>query len=411
MFRYLHHIYDPRERLLVGLADIGLTALAWPLRFFRTAAATEPRRILVLRLERIGDLLMTLGPLESVRRTWPSARIDLVVGSWNRDIAAQLPWVDEVHVLDVPWLSRGTAAAGLNDIRTRVTRWRAIGYDLAINLEGDIRSNVLLAVSGAAVRVGFAMAGGGSVLTHAAEHDPARHTETNAQALVREAARAFGRTPTEAAPAWPRFPVPAAAAERARQALEAGGWDGRSPLVGVHPSGGRAIKQWHGDRFGRAAGRIAKSLSATVVFTGTRDEAAAVGHARAALPPGIPAIDVSGDLDLLQLAAVLQMLTIYVTGDTGPMHLAAAMGTPVVALFGVSDPRRYAPLGPLTRVVRIDLPCSPCNRVRLPPTRCRGKVPDCLEGIDEDRVVHDACSLLHTLGVPAGLRDQSREAP
>jgi ADP-heptose:LPS heptosyltransferase len=87
------------------------------------------------------------------------------------------------------------------------------------------------------------------------------------------------------------------------------------------------------------------------------------------------------------LAALLARFDVFVTGDTGPMHLAAAVGTPVVALFGPADPRRYGPLTDRKRVVRVDLPCSPCGLVRLPPVRCRGHVPDCMDGITVEAVV------------------------
>jgi ADP-heptose:LPS heptosyltransferase len=93
---------------------------------------------------------------------------------------------------------------------------------------------------------------------------------------------------------------------------------------------------------------------------------------------------------------VLKRLAIFVTGDTGPMHLAAAVGTPVVALFGPSVPARYAPLTTDSRVVRVDLPCSPCNRIRRPPDRCRGRVPECLDGISVDAVLAAARGLLES---------------
>jgi ADP-heptose:LPS heptosyltransferase len=91
---------------------------------------------------------------------------------------------------------------------------------------------------------------------------------------------------------------------------------------------------------------------------------------------------------------VLERLVVFVTGDTGPMHLAAAMGTPVVALFGPSVPARYAPRSAGSRVVRVDHPCSPCNRIRLPPDRCRGHVPECLDGISVNAVLAAARWLL-----------------
>jgi ADP-heptose:LPS heptosyltransferase len=186
------------------------------------------------------------------------------------------------------------------------------------------------------------------------------------------------------------------------------------PLVGLHASGGREIKQWQPARFGQAAGRVAQQIDARVVLTGAPGDRTLVEAARAALPPSVDVVDLADGVDLMTLAAVLQQLTIYVTGDTGPMHLAAAMGTPVVAVFGLSDPRRYAPLSPHRRIVRIDLPCSPCNRVRLPPARCQGHVPDCLEGIEAEMVYRAALDLLAEVGravppVPAD-RDPAQRA-
>lgn len=394
MFRHLEHIYDPRERWLVGLADLGLAAATWPGRALARPATREIRRILLLRIERIGDLLMTLGAIESVRATWPSARIDLVVGSWNADLARRLPAVDRVETLDAPWLARGPGGASAGALIARVREWRSRGYDLAINLEGDIRTNLMIGASGAPTRVGFAMAGGGAALTDVASFDPRRHTDDNTREAVRHAARALGATIVEPAPAWPRIVVSPDAQQRA-DALLAGGGRPATPLIGLHASGGREIKQWHPDRFGTAVAGIARAIGGRVVLTGTRDDRPLVDAARAAMPLDVDLLDLSGPLDLLTLAAVLSRLDLYVTGDTGPMHLAAAMGTPVVAVFGVSSPERYAPLAPHRRLVRIDIPCSPCNRVRLPPERCRGHVPDCLEGITAAMVEQAGLDLLN----------------
>jgi ADP-heptose:LPS heptosyltransferase len=108
----------------------------------------------------------------------------------------------------------------------------------------------------------------------------------------------------------------------------------------------------------------------------------------------VAVVDVVGRLDLPALMAILDRLDVLLTGDTGPMHLADAMGTPIVALFGPSAPERYGPRHSPHRILRIDLPCSPCGRVRLPPVRCRGRVPECLDGISADAVVAAATALL-----------------
>jgi ADP-heptose:LPS heptosyltransferase len=120
------------------------------------------------------------------------------------------------------------------------------------------------------------------------------------------------------------------------------------------------------------------------------------------LRPSVRVFNLAGDLDLLGVAALLRRCALLITGDTGPMHLAAAIDTPVVGVFGPSDPARYAPLTPHARVVRIDLPCSPCNRIRKPPARCVGHTPDCLEGIDSAAVIAAARALLGR-GLPVAL--------
>jgi ADP-heptose:LPS heptosyltransferase len=119
-------------------------------------------------------------------------------------------------------------------------------------------------------------------------------------------------------------------------------------------------------------------------------------------------IDVAGRVDLLTLAGVLERVDLLLTGDTGPMHLAAAVDTPVVAIFGPSDPVRYGPRGPLDRVVRVDLPCAPCNRIRLPPARCAGGIPDCLALVTTETVFHAARSALEQAANASLLRDTGR---
>jgi ADP-heptose:LPS heptosyltransferase len=263
--------------------------------------------------------------------------------------------------------------------------WRARRYDLAINFEPDIRSNLIAAAAGAARTAGWASGGGGTLLDDALDYDVTAHTAQNARRLVRHV---FGREAPDSG--RPLLVVPdeatAAAAAILRPAL------GR-PLVGVHVSGGRAIKQWSPARFADVAARLADARGAVIVATGSPADRGLVAGLQAALAPR-QVIDASTADGLLISAAILERLTLLVTGDTGPMHLAAAVGTPVVAVFGPSDPARYATSGPFDKVVRVDLPCSPCNRIRQPPARCVGHTPDCLAAVTADAVFAAALSAL-----------------
>jgi ADP-heptose:LPS heptosyltransferase len=379
-------IYDRRERALVAAGDAVLGAVAAAARPFRRRRRPDhPRRILLLRLERIGDLLMTLPAIGDVVRAAPGAQIDLVVGSWNAELARSVRGVTHVHTLDPAWLARGHAGASLPALLRAAARWRQHRYDVAINLEPDVRSNLLLAVAGARWSAGYRSAGGGAALDQALDYQPAQHTVDNGRRLV---AAVFGRA-AAADEGVGALEIP----ERHR--IEAAGLlaDRPGPLVAVHVSGGRAIKQWDPDRFAAVARALVETRGASIVLTGTPDDRPLIARVRSQLPADA-VVDASGLSDLLTVAAVLERCDLMLTGDTGPMHLAAAVGTPIVAVFGPSDPRRYAPRGPHDRVVRIDLPCAPCNRIRLPPARCTGRTPDCLALVTPERVFEAAAAIL-----------------
>ena len=400
MFRHLQIPYRD-ERWLVGLADAGLraaTALGWP-RTARAAASTAPQRILLLRLERVGDLVMVLDAIAMVRALAPDAAIDLVVGSWNRSLAALIPGV-HVETLDAPWLAREGTGLTWGALVARAKAWRGTRYDLAINFEPDIRSNLLLALSGAPRRVGFASGGGGAVLTDAVAPDPRAHIADNAKALV---ARAFDTTlplaqgfaardfvAQDFSPAT--LHIPENARRTAAEIL--GVLKDDVPVVGIQPATGRRIKEWDPARFAEVGAALARTRGAHVFLIGSAGDAPVLDAMRAAWPGDVPLNELPANVDLIVLAAVLERLSLFITGDTGPMHLAAAVGTPVLAIFGPSLPTRYAPLSARSRIVRIDIHCSPCNLMRQPPARCLNRVPECLAGIASSDVLRAANEML-----------------
>ena len=283
-------IYDPGERRLVAAADRALSTVSAVRSLWRpTSPDLSPRRILLLRLERIGDLLMVLPALSDVRELAPDAEIDLVVGSWNVPLARTISAVTRVVPVDAHWLARGPSGQSLSKLLRQALSWRQRRYDLAINFEPDIRSNLLLAASGASFAAGYATGGGGGLLDRAIEYDPRAHTSDNARALV---AAVFGRRAIGRS--GPTLTIPESARREAARRLP------RSlsrPLVGVHVSGGRAIKQWEPDRFGEVARRLAKAYGAAIVLTGSPEDAALVATLRSSLRD-CRVIDVSGDADL-----------------------------------------------------------------------------------------------------------------
>ena len=399
MFEHLQIPYR-QERVLVGLADAGLAAvkhIGWP-RTKRDAVAAPPRRILLLRLERVGDLVMVLDAIAMVRSMAPDATIDLIVGSWNTSLAGLIPGVN-VETVDVPWMARERRGLSWPALVQRARAWRHRHYDLAINFEPDIRSNMLLAMTGAQRRIGFVSGGGGAVLTVPIAPDPRAHIAENARMLVE---RAFdttglkrGQKPSRPLFSPARLTIPDAARRRAAELV--GTPRPGVPLVGIQPAAGRRVKEWDPARFAAVGAELARTRGASVVLIGSTKDRPVVEAMRGAWPPEVPFIELPPEIDLIVLAAVLERLTLFITGDTGPMHLAAAVDTPVLAIFGPSLPTRYAPLSSRSRIVRIDIHCSPCNLMRQPPARCLGRVPDCLAGIPSADVLRAANEMLDAL--------------
>jgi ADP-heptose:LPS heptosyltransferase len=181
-------------------------------------------------MERIGDLVMALEAMRDVRALAPSAQIDLVVGSWNAALAGAVPGVDRVETLDARWLTREGDGLGPAALLRAARRWRARGYDLAINFEPDIRSNLVAAAAGAARTAGWASGGGGPLLDIALDYDPTAHTAANAQRLVQHV---FGRTAPESS--RPLLAIPDEATAAATALLR--------PVPGRHPRERRSIDQ------------------------------------------------------------------------------------------------------------------------------------------------------------------------
>jgi ADP-heptose:LPS heptosyltransferase len=398
VFQHLQIPYR-KERWIVGLADAGLRAFAFFGSPFRapSTAASPPKRILLLRLERVGDLVMVLDAIAMARQLAPQAEIDLVVGSWNAGLARLIPSADSVESLDVPWMARAGRGLTWAALIRRARAWRSRHYDLAINFEPDIRSNLLLAISGSARRVGFVSGGGGAVLSEAIDPDPAAHIATNAETLV---LRAFGKA---GPPPAPRLRPPAEKLNlpddaRRRAAELIGRLSPGGVTIGIQPAAGRQIKEWDPARFAEVGAELARQRGAKIVLIGSSADRRALDGVTAAWPPDVPPlVQLPVETDLIVLSAVLERLALLITGDTGPMHLAAAVDTPVLAIFGPSLPTRYAPLSPKARIVRIDIPCSPCNLMRRPPERCVGHVPDCLAGIESAQILKAANEML---GIP-----------
>jgi ADP-heptose:LPS heptosyltransferase len=252
--------------------------------------------------------------------------------------------------------------------------------------------------SGARRRVGYANTGGRYLLTDVVPLDETiPWVEQNRRAV----AAALGREPGPAA----RVEL-LTEAERgfAQRLLATLGLESRRPLVAIHPSGGRRIKQWPPARWREVAARLQKDFQATILVTGAAADAALAREVAQGLEGR--AIDLSGKLSLRETMAVLQRMDLFLSPDTGTMHMACAVDTPSVSVFGPSDPARYfsggsGHSGTRHVVVRAELWCAPCNLIRKPPLECaQAEAPECLQLVSVDAVYREAArSLVEIAGL------------
>ncbi len=341
------------------------------------------RRILLVKPSALGDVVHALPVVATLKRRYPQIPLDWLIEEEAAPLVAGHPAVAAWLVSGRRrWLRQlrrpGEVRAALGGMRALVQEIRRQRYDVVLDLQGLLKSALYVVAAGAPVRVGLADAreGAGWVLSHRVPvppppvHAVERYLALAAAVDAREAVRDF------------TIPLGAEDLEAARL-LMAGL---PRPVVALHPTARWGTKLWEMERWRAVAASLADEGAGVIVTGGSADTALA-----AALCEGLrPAPrSLAGRMSLKALAAVLRAADLMITVDSGPMHIAAAVGTPVVALFGPTDPARTGPLG-RGRVLRRTLPCSPClqRRCRIADTR------RCMRDIDVGDVLAAARELL-----------------
>jgi lipopolysaccharide heptosyltransferase II len=330
---------------------------------------------LVVRVDLLGDTVLTMPAVAALRRGYPKAQIDLLVQQSTADVLAGEH--DIAHVITYNpqvWRQKG----GWRSAVLLLRRLRKARYDIAISVSGDIGS-ILTRLSGAKRSVGYAGEAYPYMLTDPVagrRYDVAQH-ETRYVLALAEAAGGI----VEDADFRPHLHVrPKERREMAAMLGLARARYGRhGPLIAMH-AGARngQAKRWPTRHFAALADQLAEELDALVIVTGAPNEASLahdiVLHARN------PLLNVSGRTSLPQLIALLAESDVLVTGDSGPMHIACAVETPVVVMHGPTDPALSGPTAQDAMVLRQKLWCSPCYDASAT-AECRFGNPVCMKTI------------------------------
>jgi ADP-heptose:LPS heptosyltransferase len=362
----------------------------------RPSRRPERPRVLLIRPDHLGDTLLTTPAVELLRKALPDARLTMLVGPWSEEMARRDPLLDEVLVLPFPGFTRapkGSYLAPYRLLRQAASELRRGSYDAALVLRFDHWWGAwLAALAGIPTRVGYGVRECVPFLTDAQPPPDRLHWTAQSLALVDALPRIWegGRTdagvPTEPAvrPGVPalRFPTGEKDARRAGAILNEARFAAHRPLVVFHPGSGSPMKAWHEEHWTHLGWTLA-ARGAQVVVTGSAAEARPAGRIADATAD---ARSVAGRTDLGTLAALFGRAALVVGVDSGPLHLAVAVGARTVHLFGPTDPAVYGPWGDPARhrIVRTDWPNAPCGRLDLEPPG--GDAPPCMRAIAPERV-------------------------
>lgn len=348
----------------------------------------EIRRVLVIKLRHHGDVLVSSPVFSALKAAAPQAEIDALVYADTAEMISLHPAVAQVHVIDRKWKQLGVLGQ-LAAERDLFQALRGRRYDLIIHLTEHWRGAWLCRLLKPRWSVGPSVRGRGrrwrESFTHVQTvHNALRHmAETNLDAL-----RRLGIPP--APEARRLMMVPGAAAEAAVRVHLAGFGLRGGDFIHVHPASRWFFKCWPAERMAALLARL-QAEGHAVVLT------AAPGAAEAGMVADIqsrltqPAFSLAGQLSLKELAALTQAARLFIGVDSAPMHIAAAVGTPTVALFGPSGDKQWGPWGVPARVVTsASHACRPCGA-----DGCGGgKISDCLTAIDVNAVLAAAHELL-----------------
>lgn len=324
-------------------------------------------RLLLIRPDHLGDLLFVGPALGLLAETRPDLRVTLLVGPWARPVAERLPGGAAVETYAFPWFDRRPRASRL---ATALGLWRQARrlkgrFDAALILRDDDHVSAMLAAgAGTGLRAAHAHPALDPFVTHAL---PPRGPGLHSAALNLELIAALLGLDTPAGGWDPStrplsFQVLEAEAERARALLVGLPYRGAGP-VAIHPGAGAPVKRWRPE----AWAALVDSLLAPdegLVLTGSAAEAPLTAEL-ASLLTDRPVLDLAGRTDLGTLAAVYARCRLVMGPDSGPLHLAVAVASPSVHLFGPADAARFGPWGASARhrVVASTLDCAPCGRL------------------------------------------------
>lgn len=329
-------------------------------------------RILVLRYRFIGDTVLTVPFLRNLREAYPNARIDLMLEPFSGAVIEGCPYVDRIIPFELRTIHRYSSRSERGKVAALLHYWRFIRegrYDAAFVLKRSVSSALLPWAARVPRRIGFATEGRAFLLTDRVPYRHDQHEVENFLDCLRHLEIPVRTTHLEL---WPRQED----LDRTAGLFAAQGWKEDDVKVIVHPAASLPAKQWPRERFAQVMRELRDRYPVRFVYTGAKGDSGLYAEIERLGPFG--GLDLCGRMSLRENVAVYRSCDLFFGVDSGPMHMAAAAGVPVVALFGPTDERKWGPWGSGHRIISKRLSCHPCKPHKCADHRCMEQI-----GVDE----------------------------
>lgn len=335
------------------------------------------KNILIVKLSAIGDVIHALPVAHALKQQYPQARITWVVEKPAYDLLTNNPNIDEIILFDKP---KFKSLAGLFKYSPEFSRrLKGSHFDLALDLQGLFKSAAIVALSGAKQRLGYCNMR--ELSQWISKPVCGKHSEGHVVERYLDVARYVGCDVKKVV--FTLINTPEEAANASAIAAQAGLPAGQTYII-LAPGTNWPSKCWPIEHFGELAAEVSQKEIIPVIIGGASDSDLAASICNVCPT----AVDLTGKTNLKELAFFMKGASCFVGGDTGPMHLAAAVQTPVVALFGPTDPERNGPYGEIHTVITVQEECQKCWKRECP----KGK--QCLAAIEVQPVLAAVKELL-----------------
>ena len=307
-----------------------------------------PERILVIKLDHIGDVLLATPVFSNLRRAYPNAELHALTGAWIRVVLEKHPDVNNVVEYNSPAFCRTGQPTSLRETFNLYRQLHRQKYDLIVELRSDWRTvwfaflrltpkRLSRAALQVANKLGFAQFSG--------THETTRNLDVLRQVGI--------PTPVQTA----IFSVTTEDKKWASDFLATYQIDRQHPLIAIHPGSPIALKRWMPERYAELADWLIAQKRAQILYVGVKDEIPIITEIQALMQG--ESINIAGKTTLTQLASILHTCNVFIGNDSGPMHLAAAVGTQTIGLYGPGDPTRFGPAGTKCQTIqrKSDCPC------------------------------------------------------